>query len=805
MALMDVLKSLLTTRGQSKGESVPTPPPFPKVPMIGPVPVKTVEIGTTGTQIYAGYLSEDYLSELEGRDWAELVDKMRRSDPNVKMILSALKSPIKSSNWYVKVTEQSDTAEMQKKLIEKVLFEDINKSFTKFIGEALTMVDFGYSLFEITYQVNLEDKEIGTYNTLKSLAWRSQRTIEKWNVEPDGTLMSVMQIAYGDLTRFVDLDSRFLLHFSPEQEGDNFAGISVLRSCYGNWLRKNMYLKMLAAGMEKYAIPTPIMHVPANTQSSGAEYTNALNALQCYVSSQNNFMVLPEGWKLEFNNVNFDAEKIITAVDYENKEMVKSILASFLLLGQGSSGSFALSSTLSDFFSQSVTYLADHIIEQLMRKVVKPIIQMNMGDVPIEIEIVCDGLEDKATGEWATMLKTLVDAGLISPDGMIEDLIRERIKFPEKAEVESEAPMQAPIDSPAPPAQFAEKKKSKKAKSLDLDEPIRDGAKDLRSIFKVMLDYLGQDYIRRVINTKNSLPANSHIKAPNQTEPINLGKYVSILNGAYASISLDSYNKADAIFPKKKKKLSEVRILATRQQRIDQLTREMNNLFNQMETVTKNTNAANWDKETKSIFAELTSAYAEKSKLYVELVGQEIPALNRSLLNNSARAETLANTQINDLVKQIDLQYQSSLTTTDSDDQLFNDMSESLDDTLDGTILFGADIAANQAANETLRDVADAFEEETGDKIVSWTFVAVDDDKTTELCLELDGSTWEDGDPAIDKYTPPLHFNCRSYMQPNLASFSDNPDVSGLDSKKSTKWFDDRIQFSERKLKGVKK
>ena len=53
--------------------------------------------GSTGTEIFAGYYAEDYLDALKNNERADVFDKMRRSDPQVKMCLSAVKNPIKSA------------------------------------------------------------------------------------------------------------------------------------------------------------------------------------------------------------------------------------------------------------------------------------------------------------------------------------------------------------------------------------------------------------------------------------------------------------------------------------------------------------------------------------------------------------------------------------------------------------------------------------------------------------------------------------------------------------------------------------
>lgn len=94
--------------------------------------------------------------------------------------------------------------------------------------------------------------------------------------------------------------------------------------------------------------------------------------------------------------------------------------------------------------------------------------------------------------------------------------------------------------------------------------------------------------------------------------------------------------------------------------------------------------------------------------------------------------------------------------------------------------------------NEARLDGANEASEESGDRIVSWTYVAIDDDVTTDLCRELNGHTFAEGDPLVNKYTPPLHFNCRSYMQVNMASFVDNPEIDSGEpdlSKEALKQF----------------
>jgi SPP1 gp7 family putative phage head morphogenesis protein len=55
---------------------------------------------------------------------------------------------------------------------------------------------------------------------------------------------------------------------------------------------------------------------------------------------------------------------------------------------------------------------------------------------------------------------------------------------------------------------------------------------------------------------------------------------------------------------------------------------------------------------------------------------------------------------------------------------------------------------------------------EAGELLVGFQYSAVLDDRTTEICRELDGKVFRPGDPALDQVKPPNHFNCRSVLVP---------------------------------------
>lgn len=395
----------------------------------------TNQIGSTGTESYAGYPAEEYLRQLTGTQRAKKFDEMRRGDPQIKMLLGAVKSPLKVATHEIMPYDENDADSVaDAELVKHILFEGMEKPYKQFFSEFLSCIEFGHVVFEIQDSVNLNHPKFGSYNGIKNLAFRSQKTIECWNlnVETDG-LASISQYAYGDLNRTVNIPAEFLLHFAIEQEGSNFEGVSMIRSCYGNWVRKNNYLKINAIGVEKHAVPTPIVEVPANRGQD--EFDNMVSALENYQVHENNYLMHPVGWKITLNSNAYDPQKVETSIDNEDKRMTKAFLANFLELGMNGFGTGALSFDLSDFFLSSIEYIANDIYAENMNKVLIPrIVQMNRGPRSGYPKLKVSGISDKAGKELADTIVGLAGVNALTPDDVLEKHLRKRIGLPDMSD-----------------------------------------------------------------------------------------------------------------------------------------------------------------------------------------------------------------------------------------------------------------------------------------------------------------------------------------------------------------------------------
>lgn len=680
---------------------------------VGKTPVKVIEVGSSGTEIFAGTLSEEYLQELQGQQGAEVFDKMRRSDPKVKMILSAMKNPIKSAVWEVhQKGDETHEGEIQQKFIEHILFDDLGKTWKSFLHEALSCIDFGYSLFEITYKAELNHPVWGSYNGIRSLAFRSQKTISRWDINKHGELDTVEQQAFGDHQKVTKIPAKYLLHFALEKEGDNFEGVSVLRPCYGPWLRKNTFLKLIAAGTEKYAIPIPILKIPEGKQDS-QEYRKAIQALQKYVSHQCNYLTIPYGWDLELKSNPFDASKIRGVINEENVEMVNAALANFLELGQSGSGSYALSFDLSDFFLGGLEYIAEQITETINGQLIPKLIELNFpGQKPL-VELHASGIADRAGEELAKIVDMLVKSGVVKADDRLEESLRKRFGLPARddetsRELKAEKPMQ-----------FAEKKNDLKKKSKD-DKVIKQIESDAEVLKELMREHLGELSSimigQAVKHWKNATPAQK-VKAPKDLKPIGLAKYQKALTNEISKqylAALDQAKKENPRFSNIKLSETEERILLGEFDRINRKGR------------------------------------------------------NRIL----GLVNTLVTAHAADIEKNIRLQYVQSSESTDSPRQLEQDLSDATNKTINGPMTTaGSIINASTITNFARKDL---FDEIVKTKEVE-SFTWVNSSPVSEICKGINGMTLPADHPDVDRYWPPLHHNCKTYVVLNTSNRKDKP------------------------------
>jgi len=206
--------------------------------------------------------------------------------------------------------------------------------------------------------------------------------------------------------------------------------------------------------------------------------------------------------------------------------------------------------------------------------------------------------------------------------------------------------------------------------------------------------------------------------------------------------------------------------------------------------------------EYKSVLLELMAACAQDA---IALARKEVPNAKNVKLDEfsklppalqkklKARNDLLVGKQIGDLQKTIEFAYTANEDTTDSYDTLEADLNDSALGFLNGTsVTAGAQLTAATVISQARE--AFFFDDDTLQEIDAFEFV--NGDPVTPICQDLAGTIFSKDDPDLFRYTPPLHWNCKSYIRPILVGNLGKREVTKL--KPSSSKLEETIQFSEK-------
>lgn len=184
---------------------------------------------------------------------------------------------------------------------------------------------------------------------------------------------------------------------------------------------------------------------------------------------------------------------------------------------------------------------------------------------------------------------------------------------------------------------------------------------------------------------------------------------------------------------------------------------------------------------------------AKKVKLSEAIMFSDFDRLTPSLARRLAtQAELLVHKQIGDLTAVIQFAYAQAEEETDSLDMIEGDLNDSAIGWLEGTALeSGASLNAATVINSARN--AFFFDDDVLDEIDAFEFV--NGDPVTEICQDLAGTIFSKDDPEAARYQPPLHWNCKSSIQPILKGNLGDREIEKL--KPSKKSLDDQVLFSE--------
>ena len=409
--------------------------------------------GGSGTLISGGLLDDqhEFNSDLEGDKWfgtpssAGIADRMIR-DAHCRMSLEYVTGPLRAASWEF---EAGGPTALDKEAAEFANYAFFRRlSFDKLLREILTYKVYGFSMFEVTDDIEKIPAEFkrhpgkGTGVVITGFHHRPPWTTYRWvqsKRNPTKLRGWEQWVLGGDAEkpgmRFINANR--LLRFTENQAGAVFSGFPTLRSAYGPWKIKLTLSIVEAIFHERHHNGVPTLSLPEAAADTDVDVARTILAEMR--SNEKGYLILPHGYDFAFSSVSKgDGTAIAETIERCNRDIALNTGAGFMLLGlQGQSGSYALATSQQGQFEIGLETDARFIADTINQgadgwSVVNRLTRLNYGDEVATPRLV---VRNMPTRDWTKILPVIHNLSmskLVTPDEPTEQFIRDVLRMPQR-------------------------------------------------------------------------------------------------------------------------------------------------------------------------------------------------------------------------------------------------------------------------------------------------------------------------------------------------------------------------------------
>lgn len=425
-----------------------------------------------------GWVNWDPFENIPELQWPSSVavfSRMDNEDSRVTSLLEAISLPIRSTTWRIDPNGASDevTQFVSQNLDCPIVgFDSVenqgDRTRDRFTWKqhlevvASPTLQFGHSVFEQVYRRAPNGPDGSPRYAIRKLAPRPQWTLMRFIIDMDGGLEAIEQVApafvgqqlirgqsSADQIRNNQIPVNRLVVYTRNMKPGFWQGRSILRSCYKHWMLKDLLMRIQAAAAQRNGMGLPV--ATASRPDDQKEIDTLTGIVTRLRAGPHSGVSLAAGQTLTLLGVQGNLPDIQQAINFHDTSIALSGLAHFLNLSGG--GSYALASVQANTFVQAVQAYTESICGIANAHVVEDLVDINFGSNVPAPKLVFDDI-DSDQDDTAAALSLLVQAGLLSPDVLIEQTLRQRLSLPAKPPGEPDPPPPAdPPPTPKPPTQ----------------------------------------------------------------------------------------------------------------------------------------------------------------------------------------------------------------------------------------------------------------------------------------------------------------------------------------------------------------
>ena len=418
---------------------------------------KLSESGYLGLNVFNGVSNDELKKELNFPNSINTYKQMSYHS-TINSAITLYENLIGQVDWKFKAITGATSEELNQAVIINQMMQDLtDQTWSDFISEALTANMYGFSVHEKVYRRRLKANGSNYNDGLigwKKLPIRNQETIEKFIFSEDGNevkgvkqnLSSISDV-YNRYTSRTNNEvilprSKIMLFRAGKHKGDPF-GKSMLRDAYLAWRFLTVIEEIEANGVAKDLAGLPVLKLPPQYLSSDASpdqkairayYENVMRNLQL---NQQSALILPQAhdpdtkqplFELELLSLNgskaMDTSKI---KEYYKNLILTSLFADILVLGQSGGGSNALGQIKNSLSATAAESMLRKIRDVINNDLIKQTYELNGWDTSRMGTMDFDNLEIADLESFSKAVQRFASTSILEVDRAVLNRVRESI------------------------------------------------------------------------------------------------------------------------------------------------------------------------------------------------------------------------------------------------------------------------------------------------------------------------------------------------------------------------------------------
>lgn len=374
-----------------------------------------------------------------------IYDKMAH-DEQVQAVLKFKRDAILSRQWdftFEKDTKLSADEQANRVTLMKQLVEEMAGSFTDSMAYVMRAMRHGFSINEKIFDmVEIQGK---AYYACTELRPKPPYSFY-FKTDQFGTLTEFGQRAAGQI---LVLDLSKFVHYVANPDEDQWFGRSELRAAYRSWYMKDVLIKMQALWLERMAAGF-LTATPQKDVTISPTDIAALNSAMANVKSLSG-LLMPAGVDLEVTQAAGEGAAFSNAIEYHDLAIAKALLVPNLLgvSNTGSkTGSYSQAQTQLEAFFWTLNADSNRLESVLDDQLFQDLYVANFGDGQypcFRFKPASEEFIKWVIGQWATM----IDAGSVVTTEADEAHLRTILNMPPRG------PDDKPLITPAQKAAAA--------------------------------------------------------------------------------------------------------------------------------------------------------------------------------------------------------------------------------------------------------------------------------------------------------------------------------------------------------------